>query len=128
MATNPSDVVPSSIIGVGGVFLRANDPKALYGWYEAHLGLKREHGCFTFPPDAGPGVVTLAFFPKEDKYFDPAQPAMLNLRVRDLDALLASLAAAGVSIDPKRDEYDFGRFAWIHDPEGNRIELWQPVD
>jgi predicted enzyme related to lactoylglutathione lyase len=118
----------SPVFGLGGVFLRVKDPEALYQWYEKHLGLVRQHGCFTFEPDTKPGAIALSFFTKENKYFDTAQPAMLNFRVADLDALLASLGAAGVSIDPKRDDYDFGRFAWITDPEGNRVELWQPID
>jgi predicted enzyme related to lactoylglutathione lyase len=115
------------VIGVGGIFLRASDPAALYGWYEQHLGLKREHGCFTFPPDAGPGMMTVAFFKKDDAYFPPAQPAMLNLRVHDLEATLASLKAAGASVDDKRQDYGFGLFGWFTDPEGNRVELWQPL-
>jgi predicted enzyme related to lactoylglutathione lyase len=104
------------ITGVGGIFLRANDPEALYQWYEKHLGLARQHGCFIFPPNTQGADLALTFFKKSDTYFDPAQPAMLN-----------ALASAGATIDPKRDEYDFGRFAWCTDPEGNRVELWQPL-
>ena len=119
------------LLGVGGIFLRANDPEALYQWYEKHFGLARENGCFMFQDDMRPennrGCMVLTFFAKDNKYFDTRQPAMLNLRVADIDAMLASLAAAGVTIDPKRDDYDFGRFAWITDPEGNRVELWQPL-
>jgi predicted enzyme related to lactoylglutathione lyase len=117
----------SQIIGVGGIFLRASDPGALYAWYEKHLGLKREHGCFTFPADAGPGLMTVAFFKKDDTYFDPAQPAMLNFRVHDLEATLALLSAAGAVVDEKRQDYGFGLFGWFTDPEGNRVELWQPL-
>lgn len=118
----------SHVIGVGGIFLRAADPQALYTWYEQHFGLVREHGCFTFPPDAGPGTIVLTFFGKDDGYFNPAQTAMLNFRVKDLDATLASLTAAGVPVDEKREDYGFGRFGWCTDPEGNRVELWQPLD
>ncbi len=117
----------SQVIGVGGIFLRANDPETLYAWYEKHFGLQREHGCFTFPPDAGPGLLTLAFFKKDSKHFDPAQPAMLNFRVHDLEATLGSLQAAGAFVDEKREDYGFGRFGWFNDPEGNRVELWQPL-
>ncbi len=113
---------------LGGVFVRANDPKALYEWYERHFGLLRQHGCFMFPAEAQSGDLVLSFFKKEDAYFPVAQPSMLNFRVSNLDTALEALAAAGVSIDPKRDEYDFGRFAWISDPEGNRVELWEPKD
>jgi predicted enzyme related to lactoylglutathione lyase len=119
------------VLGLGGVFLRANDPKALYQWYEQHFGLVRTHGCFLFQddmrPEANKGLLTLSFFSRGDEHFPLAQPAMLNLRVADMDQTLAALAAAGVPIDPRRDDYDFGRFAWITDPEGNRIELWQPI-
>ena len=119
--------VTALITGVGGIFLRANDPEALYQWYEKHLGLARQHGCFIFPPNTQSADLALTFFKKTDTYFDPAQPAMVNFRVADLDATLGALAAAGATIDPKRDEYDFGRFAWFTDPEGNRVELWQPL-
>ncbi len=72
-------------------------------------------------------MTVLAFFPMDTKYFGPTeQRAMLNLRVDDLDAVLAKLKAAAVEIDPKREDYDYGRFAWFNDPEGNRVELWQP--
>ncbi len=117
----------SRVYGVGGIFIRARDPESLYAWYEQHFGLTRKNGCFTFPPDAGPGATVLAFFPHETEYFGPGgQQAMLNLRVVDLDRTLESLSAAGVTVDPHHEDYDFGRFAWILDPEGNRVELWQP--
>ncbi len=118
----------ASVTGFGGAFLRAKDPKALYEWYEQHLGLTRTHGCFTFPASAQRGDVVFSFFSKEDAYFPPSQPAMINLQVDDLDALLDRLTAAGVTVDPKRDSYDFGKFGWFTDPEGNRVELWQPAE
>jgi predicted enzyme related to lactoylglutathione lyase len=71
--------------------------------------------------------VVLAFFGADEDHFPRTQPAMLNLQVDDLDGLLERLAAAGVPVDPERPSYDFGRFGWITDPEGNRIELWQPA-
>ena len=76
----------------------------------------------------GPREMTVvAFFPPDTKYFGPGeQPAMLNLRVDDLDAVFDGLRAAGVDIDPRREEYEYGRFAWFHDLEGNRVELWEP--
>ena len=68
-----------------------------------------------------------AIFPKDTKYFDPSRAGfMMNFIVEDLDALLATLREEGVEIDPKREDYDYGRFAWIMDPEGNRVELWEP--
>ena len=125
--TSRDGAAGSLTYGVGGIFLRTRDPEALYAWYERHFGLVRENGCFVFPPDAGPGSVVLAFFSHDTEYFgESGQPAMLNLRVADLDATLRQLSAAGVQVDPHRQDYDYGRFAWINDPEGNRVELWQP--
>jgi predicted enzyme related to lactoylglutathione lyase len=116
-----------SVTGFGGIFLRANDPKALYQWYEQHLGVVKADGAHGFPaPTAQPRVI-FALFKQDSDYFPPAQKAMLNLQVDDLDALLDRLIAAGVNVDPKRDSYDFGKFGWLTDPEGNRIELWQPI-
>ena len=115
------------VSGVGGVFLRANDPEKLYAWYEQHLGLKRtEDGAFAFFSEGPREMTILAFFPSDTEYFGPSgQRAMLNLRVDDLDALLEKLKAAGVDVDPKREDAEYGRFAWCNDLEGNRVELWQ---
>jgi predicted enzyme related to lactoylglutathione lyase len=113
--------------GVGGVFLRAADPEKLYAWYEEHLGIKRtEDGAFAFFSEGPREMTILAFFPQDTKYFGlSGQRSMLNFRVDDLDAVLDNLRAAGAEIDPKREEADFGRFAWFNDPEGNRVELWE---
>ena len=125
------------VTGIGGIFLRARDPKSLSAWYTKHLGIKlAEHGSATLlwtdEVPATTGMTVWSLFPADTKYFGPGnnegtQQVMVNYRVDDLDALLAQLTAAGVSIDPKREDYDYGRFAWITDPEGNRIELWQPL-
>jgi predicted enzyme related to lactoylglutathione lyase len=117
----------ASITGIGGIFLRAADPNALYQWYEQHLGLVKAGGYFSFPAPAQGAQVIFALFKQDDAYFPPAQRAMLNLQVDDLDAVLDRLAADGVTVDPKRESYDFGKFGWLTDPEGNRVELWQPV-
>jgi predicted enzyme related to lactoylglutathione lyase len=117
----------AKITGFGGAFLRADDPKALYKWYEEHLGLTHSQGGFLFPAAEQKAKVVAAFFPRTSDYFPAAQPAMLNFQVDDLDGVLDKLAAAGVSVDPKREEYgDYGRFGWFTDLEGNRVELWQP--
>lgn len=116
-------------VGVGGIFLKARDPKALSAWYAEHFGIRPgEGGTLLFEgPDAA-GTTVFTHFPADTKYFGGGpQQAMLNLRVDDLDALLLQLAAAGVAIDPKREDYPYGRFAWLVDPEGNRVELWQPA-
>jgi len=111
--------------GFGGAFLRANDPEALYAWYETHLGMEVAQGCFLFPKETQRGKIAVAFFPRESDYFPAAQPAMLNFQVDDLDAVLDGLIAAGVEVDPKRESYDYGKFGWFTDPEGNRVELWE---
>jgi predicted enzyme related to lactoylglutathione lyase len=118
----------AGVTGFGGAFVRANDPKALYGWYEKHLGIENAVGCFSFPKEKQRAQIAVAFFPRSSDYFPKAQPAMLNFQVDDLDAVLDGLIAAGVEVDAKRESYDYGKFGWFTDPEGNRVELWQPVD
>lgn len=121
------------VTGIGGVFLKAKDPKTLAAWYAKHLNLHlSEYGGITFrwsdevPPTTG--TTAWSLFPADTKYFGPGpQTAMINYRVDDLEVLLTELEAAGVPIDPKRESYAYGHFAWITDPEGNRLELWQPL-
>jgi predicted enzyme related to lactoylglutathione lyase len=117
----------AKVTGIGGAFLRASDPQKLYAWYEEHLGLPSPNGCFLFPPETQCAYTVVSFFPESSDYFPLKQPAMLNFQVDDLDAVLQKLSAAGVSVDPKREDYDYGRFGWFTDPEGNRVELWQPA-
>lgn len=115
------------IAGFGGAFIRAKDPGALYKWYEQHLGLQRSQGFFSFPAESQREQIVLTFFKQDDNYFPTSQPVMLNFQVDDLDKTLDHLIAAGVTVDPKRDSYDFGKFGWFTDPEGNRVEIWQPI-
>ena len=117
----------ASVTGFGGAFVRAKDPQALYAWYERHLGLTKFKGSFSFAASTQRAQVVFAFFGEEDPYFPPAQKAMINLQVDDLDGVLDRLVEEGVAVDPKRESYGFGRFGWFSDPEGNRVELWQPV-
>ena len=116
-------------VGVGGVFLKASDPQKLSAWYAEHLGIPtQDGGALAFDGPESTGMTVFAHFPESTKYFgDGPQRAMINFRVDNLDALLEQLAKADVKIDPKRDDYPYGRFAWIWDPEGNRIELREPV-
>ena len=116
-------------VGFGGVFIRARDPEKLSLWYAKHLGIpSQDGGSLAFDGPESTGMTVFAHFPQDTKYFgEGAQQVMVNFRVDDLDELLAKLAEAGVRIDPKREDYGYGRFAWIWDPEGNRVELWEPA-
>ena len=112
------------------MFLKARDRKALSQWYETHLGLggRVSDDALVFDGPASMGTTVFGLFAPETQYFGGGpQQFMVNFRVDDLDALLDQLAAAGVRVDPKREDYGFGRFGWIWDPEGNRIELWEPT-
>lgn len=112
--------------GIGGYFLRATDPDALRAWYRECLGLEAdENGLWS----QGTGPTVFATFESDTDYFGSrTQQSMLNFRVRDLDAMLAQLRAGGADVDEEIQEMDgIGRFGWVRDPEGNRIELWQPA-
>jgi predicted enzyme related to lactoylglutathione lyase len=114
------------VLGIGGYFIRAADPAALAAWYRDSLGLDLdEHGLWR--PEAGPTV--FATFESGTDYFGSRdQRTMLNFRVRDLDAMLAQLRAQGTEAAEEPQDMDgVGRFGWVTDPEGNRIELWQPA-
>ena len=119
------------VTGIGGIFFKSDNPAKLYEWYEKHLGIKTDRnygGKFDWIDKNGQaGFTAWSIFSHDTKYFDPSRAGfMVNYRVDDLDALLEALRAEGVWIDPKREDYDYGRFAWIMDPDGNRIELWEP--
>ena len=117
------------VTGVGGIFLKAKDPNALQAWYVEHLGVPNSGGYMSFEGPEAQGTTAFAVFPEDTKYFgDGPQQTMINFRVDALDELLTKLADAGVRIDPHRDNASYGLFAWIWDPEGNRIELWQPIE
>jgi predicted enzyme related to lactoylglutathione lyase len=113
------------VTGIGGYFVRASDPAALSAWYRDVLGLDLdEHGLWQ--PPAGPTV--FAAFERSSDYFPVGQQTMLNFRVQDLDAMLAQLRAAGADVAEETQDMDgVGRFGWASDPDGNRIELWQPA-
>lgn len=116
------------VTGLGGAFVRVEDPKALYRWYEENLGIPTGSGFMKFPRQTQRASIAVSFFKKSSEYFPVDQPAMLNFQVDDLDELLDALAAKGVPVDPKREDYgELGRFGWFTDPAGNRVELWQPA-
>jgi predicted enzyme related to lactoylglutathione lyase len=114
------------VLGIGGYFLRAEDPAALLTWYRQQLGLDLdEHGLWI--PEPGPTVVA-TFAADTDHFGSPTQQTMLNLRVRDLDAMLDQLRAGGADVAEQTEEMPgVGRFGWVTDPEGNRVELWEPA-
>lgn len=122
------------VTGVGGIFFKSDDPAKLYQWYEQHLGIHPAPdgtgAAFEWrdAEDADiKGMTVWSIFPRNTKYFEPSSsPFMINYRVDDLDALLEALKKEGVQVDPHREDYDYGRFAWIMDLDGNRIELWEP--
>jgi predicted enzyme related to lactoylglutathione lyase len=114
------------VTGIGGYFLRSKDPDALMRWYVEHLGLT-DFNQEVWRQEAGPTV--FAPFGADTEYFGRMdQQTMLNFRVRDLDAMLAQLRSAGVDVAHEIEVMDgIGRFCWVTDPEGNRIELWEPA-
>lgn len=120
------------VTGIGGIFFKAKNPKALAQWYRDHLGLDVEKWggvVFRWGRDnpAGAGSTTWRPFAETTSYFAPsAAPFMINFRVENLHALLAALRAEGCAVDDQVDESASGRFGWVTDPEGNRVELWEP--
>jgi predicted enzyme related to lactoylglutathione lyase len=121
------------VTGIGGVFFKSKDPKALGAWYKTHLGINVEDwGGAVFrwkEPENPNGVGTTVWSPfaENTNYFAPSSaPFMINYRVEDLRALLAQLRSEGVQVEEKVEESDFGKFGWVIDPEGNKLELWQP--
>jgi len=121
------------ILGIGGVFFKSANPGQTREWYSKHLGLADKGGGATFPwrehdDPQKEHVTAWTVFPNSTNYFDPSPaPFMINYIVDDLDALLDRLKDEGVKIDAKRMNETYGRFAWIYDPDGNKIELWQPT-
>jgi len=123
------------VLGIGGVFFRSPDPGRLAQWYQQTLGLVTEalgstHGT-SFSPDGMPAnsFTVWSTFAADTEYFgDPSQSFMINLVVDDLDAALNNVRAAGGEVISDKEEHDFGRFGWFVDPDGNRVELWEPPE
>lgn len=119
------------VTGIGGVFFKAKDPEKLREWYRVHLGIESESWGFAFrwqdDPRSSSGTTAWAPFADNTKYFEPSQkPFMINFRVEDLSRLASELRAEGVEVDANLEESEFGKFGWVMDPEGNRVELWEP--
>jgi len=117
--------------GIGGIFFKANNPKELAAWYEKHLGIEfggKVYADFQFQ-EREKGWTAFSLFDADTKYFEPsAKQFMINLRVENLDELLKVLREEGVHVFGETEDGDYGKFGWILDPEGNKIELWQPLD
>ena len=125
----------AKVLGISGVFLFANDPVALKDWYGRHLGLDLkcfgEGTCYGIDllhtlPDGRRSHTVFSIMKAKEKLKGNRKECMVNWRVEDLDDFLVGLAAAGVGYE-KREDYEYGRFAWIKDPEGNPLELYQPL-
>lgn len=123
------------VTGIGGIFFKAKDPVALRAWYKAHLGIDvQEWGgtAFAWSDDAGnavKGTTVWSIGAADGDYFAPSTaPFMVNYRVADLAALLAALRAEGCNVLEKMDDSEYGKFGWVIDPEGNKVELWQPPE
>ncbi len=121
------------VTGIGGIFFKAKDAPALRAWYQRHLGIDvQEWGGAAFSwadANGNPagGMTVWSVMSEEDESFAPSQALfMINYRVDDLHALVAALKAEGCNVLEKIDESDFGKFGWVIDPEGNKVELWEP--
>lgn len=121
----------ASVLGIGGAFFRCKDKKALTAWYEEALGMSvNEHGGIEFQTEDLPkgSYCVWGPFDAETRYFNPSQKEfMINLIVDDLDDALAQVSAMGAELIGDVESYSNGRFGWFIDPEGNKIELWQPA-
>jgi catechol-2,3-dioxygenase len=119
------------VTGIGGVFFKVSDPKGMTAWYRTNLGIQSQGGYadFTWREKGRPeeiGHTAWRIFPTNTTYFGQSSSSlMINYRVANLDRMLEQLGKSGVKIE-KVEDYDYGRWAWIMDPEGNRIELWEP--
>lgn len=122
------------VTGIGGVFFKAKDPAALGEWYRTHLGLNVEPWggvAFRWSDGAAAGAGTTIWSPFKDDtaYFAPSTAGfMINYRVEDLHGLLAQLRAEGCAVEDRVEESEYGKFGWVIDPEGNKLELWQPPE
>jgi predicted enzyme related to lactoylglutathione lyase len=122
------------VTGIGGIFFKSEDPAALNQWYREKLGIEAEgdYGAnFRWRPaegeGEGEGMTVWCAFPAASKYFEPTRARhMINYRVANLDRMLAQLREAGVQVDEKVEDTDYGRFGWAVDPDGTRFELWEP--
>lgn len=120
------------VTGIGGVFFKTKDPEKLKEWYTRHLGIQSDQygATFNWRTETGEtGYTVWSPFKENTNYFDPGKKEwMINYRVENLEELLKMLKKEGVTVVGEMEVYDYGKFGWIMDPEGNKIELWEPVD
>jgi predicted enzyme related to lactoylglutathione lyase len=122
------------VTGIGGIFYKVKDQEAHKAWYKEHLGIESDQygGKFAWRNDEDPnqrGLTAWSPFPSDTGYFKPsAQDFMINYRVDDLEALMKELKKAGVEIVGEMESFDYGKFAWIMDPDGYKVELWEAID
>jgi predicted enzyme related to lactoylglutathione lyase len=123
------------VTGLGGVFFKAKEPKVITEWYDKHLGFSfgaNTWNTFKWRERENPeqiGQTEFSVFPDTTDYYAPSKsPFMMNFRVENLEKLLEILRGEGVTIVGEMETYDYGKFGWILDPEGNKIELWEPID
>ncbi len=121
------------VTGIGGIFFKARDPATMWAWYKKHLGIDVQAwggAAFSWADDDGKPVGGTTIWnvgSADGDYFAPSTaPFMINYRVDDLQALLAALRAEGCNVLEKTDDSEYGKFGWVMDPEGNKVELWQP--
>lgn len=122
------------VTGLGGVFFKCDDPQKMRTWYQEHLGIQTDEygGLFEWRQKEDPekpGTTSWSPFGKDSSYFEPSKKDfMFNYRVHDLEKLLPILKDEGIEVVGEMQSFEYGKFAWILDPEGNKIELWEPVD
>lgn len=113
------------ITGIGGIFFRVSDPEKLTKWYADNFGITPDSNGTPWQQEAG--MTVFSPFSVDNDYFPREQMCMFNFRVDNLDAFLEQLQKNGVKIYEKRQNESYGKFAWVYDPEGNKIELWEPI-
>lgn len=123
------------VTGIGGIFFKARDPESLRAWYQRHLGIDiQAWGGASFrwrddDTDTRPGQTVWSVMKESTRYFDPSTSSfMINYRVANLAQVLEALRAEGCDVDERSEASEFGKFGWVMDPEGNRLELWEPPD
>ena len=123
------------VTGIGGIFFKTKDPEATRAWYQRHLGIAPEPGGYVVFPwrdtddPERTGTTVWSLFQDDTDYFDPSPASfMINYRVADLHGLIAQLREEGIEVIGEIQEYEYGRFGWILDPDGNKIELWEPPE